>query len=170
MRYPAPDGADCHGWGNLAVLGSQHSARTLEVREFLTRNGYPYTYIDLDRDQTSQELLDRFEVKAAEVPVVVCNSGRKCAAEPLYPGSRGLPGIQRIKRRQRNPGHNRHRGRPGRAGGGSLRGLRRAECAGDRDDFSRRAGGVEFEDRELPGGFRREFRGQELAARRVRKR
>lgn len=71
-----------HGWGNLAVLGSQHSARTLEVREFLTRNGYPYTYIDLDRDPTSQELLDRFEVKAAEVPVVVCNSGRNVLRSP----------------------------------------------------------------------------------------
>ncbi len=71
-----------HGWGNLAVLGSQHSARTLEVREFLTRNAYPYTYIDLDRDRTSQELLDRFDVKASEVPVVVCNSGRNVLRGP----------------------------------------------------------------------------------------
>ena len=60
------------GWGTLVVLGSQHSARTLEIREFLSRNGQPYTYVDLDRDQTSQELLDRFEVKAGDVPVVVC--------------------------------------------------------------------------------------------------
>jgi thioredoxin reductase (NADPH) len=51
------------GWGTLAVLGSQHSARTLEIREFLTRNAHPHTYVDLDRDRTSQELLDRFEVK-----------------------------------------------------------------------------------------------------------
>jgi thioredoxin reductase (NADPH) len=71
-----------HGWGNLAVLGSQHSSRTLEVREFLTRNGYPYTYVDLDRDQTSQELLDRFQVKLNEVPVVVCNSGRNLLRNP----------------------------------------------------------------------------------------
>jgi thioredoxin reductase (NADPH) len=60
------------GWGTLVVLGSQHSARTLEIREFLSRNGQPYTYVDLDRDQTSQELLDRFEVKPRDVPVVVC--------------------------------------------------------------------------------------------------
>ncbi len=60
------------GWGALVVLGSQHSARTLEIREFLSRNGQPYTYVDLDRDQTSQELLDRFEVKPRDVPVVVC--------------------------------------------------------------------------------------------------
>ena len=73
-----------HGWGNLVVLGSQHSARTLELREFLSRNGQPYTYIDLDRDQTSQELLDRFEVKPSEVPVVVC-SGNKVMRRPTIP-------------------------------------------------------------------------------------
>ncbi len=60
------------GWGVLVVFGSQHSARTLEIREFLTRNGQPYTYVDLDRDQTSQELLDRFNLKPTDVPVVIC--------------------------------------------------------------------------------------------------
>src|SRR5579862_3405598 len=69
------------GWGALVVLGSQHSARTLEIREFLSRNGQPYTYVDLDRDQTSQELLDRFEVKPADVPVVVC-PGREVLRSP----------------------------------------------------------------------------------------
>jgi len=63
-----------HGLGNVILMGSNHSARTLELREFLGRNGYPYTYIDLDTDRTSQELLDRFHVKLAEVPVVICNS------------------------------------------------------------------------------------------------
>lgn len=71
-----------HGWGNLAVLGSQHSARTLEIREFLGRNGYPYTFIDLDRDRGSQELLDRFQVKPAEIPVVVCNAGQNVLKSP----------------------------------------------------------------------------------------
>jgi thioredoxin reductase (NADPH) len=65
-----------HGVGNLVLLGSQYSARTLEIREFLSRNGHPYTYIDLDRDRTSQEFLDRFEVRPSEVPVVVCDGGR----------------------------------------------------------------------------------------------
>ena len=63
-----------HGWGNIIVMGSQHSAKTLALREFLSRNGHPYTYVDLDTDRTSQELLDRFEVKAAEIPVVICSS------------------------------------------------------------------------------------------------
>ncbi len=59
--------------GNAIVLGSRHSAQTLEIREFLSRNGYPYRYVDLDTDRASQALLDRFAVKASEVPVVVCN-------------------------------------------------------------------------------------------------
>jgi thioredoxin reductase (NADPH) len=60
------------GLGNLILLGSRYSAKTLELREFLTRNGHPYSYVDLDSDKTSQDLLDRFEVKRDEVPVVVC--------------------------------------------------------------------------------------------------
>ena len=64
------------GFGNVILMGSNHSARTLDLREFLGRNGYPYTYIDLDTDRTSQELLDRFEVKLSEVPVVICSSGK----------------------------------------------------------------------------------------------
>jgi thioredoxin reductase (NADPH) len=62
------------GQGNVILMGSPHSANTLRLREFLTRNEHPYTYIDLDTDKTSQELLDRFEVKLDEIPVVICNA------------------------------------------------------------------------------------------------
>jgi len=61
------------GSGNVVVMGSRHSAQTLQLREFFSRNGHPYTYIDLDTDRTARELLDRFEVKASEVPVVICH-------------------------------------------------------------------------------------------------
>ncbi len=61
------------GSGNVILLGSRHSAKTLRLREFLTRNGHPHTYIDLDTDTGAQELLDRFTVTAAEIPMVVCN-------------------------------------------------------------------------------------------------
>jgi thioredoxin reductase (NADPH) len=62
-------------------MGSRHCAGTLHLREFLGRNGHPYTYIDLDTDKTSQELLDRFEVKMSEIPVVICN-GRTVLKNP----------------------------------------------------------------------------------------
>jgi thioredoxin reductase (NADPH) len=62
------------GASGVILLGSRHSAETLELREFLSRNGYPFTYLDLDMDKSSQELLDRFSIKASEVPVVICAS------------------------------------------------------------------------------------------------
>ncbi len=63
-----------HGFGDVIVIGSSHCSGTLRVKEFLTRNVHPYTYIDLDRDADVQTLLDRFHVSAADVPVVVCRS------------------------------------------------------------------------------------------------
>ncbi len=60
------------GFGNVVLLGSNHCAGTLRVKEFLTRNGHPYSYIDLDRDAGVQDLLDRFQVTAADVLVLIC--------------------------------------------------------------------------------------------------
>ena len=69
------------GLGNVIILGSRHSANTLRLREFLTRNGQPHGYVDLDSDTTAQELLDRFNVKIDEIPVVLC-SGRAVLRNP----------------------------------------------------------------------------------------
>ena len=60
------------GLGDVVLLGSNHCSGTLRVKEFLTRNGHPYAYIDLDRDADVQNLLDRFHVGAADVPVLIC--------------------------------------------------------------------------------------------------
>jgi len=70
------------GYGNVILMGSRHSSQTLELREFLVRNGHPYTYVDLETDRTSQELLDRFDVKASEVPVVICSASGKVFRSP----------------------------------------------------------------------------------------
>jgi thioredoxin reductase (NADPH) len=60
-----------HDLGDV-VIGSTHSANTLRVKEFLTRNGHPFHYVDLDRDREAQELFDRFHVGVADVPVLIC--------------------------------------------------------------------------------------------------
>lgn len=67
--------------GNVIVMGSRHSPDTLRLREFLGRNGYPHTYVDLDTDKLSQDLLDRFKVKLEDVPVVICD-GRTVLRNP----------------------------------------------------------------------------------------
>ena len=69
------------GRGNVILMGSRHSAQTLRLREFLTRNGHPHTYVDLDTDKSAQELLDQFAVKVEEIPVVICN-GRTVMRSP----------------------------------------------------------------------------------------
>jgi thioredoxin reductase (NADPH) len=63
-----------HEFGDVVVIGSTHCAGTLRVKEFLTRNGHPFHYIDLDRDAEAQALLDQFHVTAADVPVLICRN------------------------------------------------------------------------------------------------
>jgi thioredoxin reductase (NADPH) len=58
--------------GDVVVIGSPHSPGTLRIKEFLTRNGHPYTYLDLDKDTGVQEMLDKFKVGVDEIPVLIC--------------------------------------------------------------------------------------------------
>ncbi len=60
------------GTGDVVLVGSVHSSDTLRLKEFLTRNGHPYAYVDLDRDADVQDLLDHFGVAIADIPVVIC--------------------------------------------------------------------------------------------------
>jgi thioredoxin reductase (NADPH) len=62
--------------GDVVVVGSRHSAATLRVQEFLTRNGHPYRYIDVDADDSVQALLDGFHVSLSDVPVLICRGER----------------------------------------------------------------------------------------------
>src|SRR5258708_4975848 len=58
--------------GDVVLLGSDHSPGTLRIKEFLSRNGHPYSYTDLDRDSGVQEVLDHFHVTVNAVPVLIC--------------------------------------------------------------------------------------------------
>jgi thioredoxin reductase (NADPH) len=60
------------GVGDIVLIGSIHSAGTLRIKEFLMRNGHPYSYIDLERDSDVQKLLDSFRIAASEIPVLIC--------------------------------------------------------------------------------------------------
>ncbi len=59
------------GMGDAVLLGSNHSADTLRIKEFLMRNGHPYSYMDLEKDPDVQSLLDTFHITASEIPVVI---------------------------------------------------------------------------------------------------
>jgi thioredoxin reductase (NADPH) len=60
------------GVGDIVLVGSTYSASTLRIKEFLMRNGHPYSYIDLERDADVQKLLDTFKISTREIPVLIC--------------------------------------------------------------------------------------------------
>jgi len=67
--------------GDVVLIGSRHSANTLRLQQFLTRNNFPYANIDLDADDSVQSLLDRFHVSVDEIPVVLCR-GKQVMKNP----------------------------------------------------------------------------------------
>jgi thioredoxin reductase (NADPH) len=69
------------GYGDAVLLGSAHCAGTLRLREFLTRNGHPFVYIDLDTQADVQALLDGFGLTADDIPAVL-SCGRTLLRNP----------------------------------------------------------------------------------------
>lgn len=69
------------GLSDVVLVGSAHSAGTLRVKEFLTRNGHPYAYLDLERDTDVQTLLDQFHFSVNDIPVLICR-GRNVLRNP----------------------------------------------------------------------------------------
>jgi thioredoxin reductase (NADPH) len=63
------------GRSEVLLLGSDHSADTLRLREFLTRNARPYVNVDIEHDADAKALLERFHVRSDDIPVVVCRGG-----------------------------------------------------------------------------------------------
>src|SRR5664279_1572861 len=64
------------GQGAIVLIGSRHSAGTLLLQEFLTRNAQPYAYLDVDHDPGVQKTLDGFRVGVDDVPVLICRGTR----------------------------------------------------------------------------------------------
>ncbi len=59
--------------GGLVLLGSAHSADTLRLKEFLSRNGHPYVYLDVEQDSGVLALLEPFGISPDQIPVVICD-------------------------------------------------------------------------------------------------
>ena len=62
------------GEGNVVLFGTKSSARSLALREFLTRNAHPFTYVDIDSESFAGELMEKLAVRHSEIPVVYCNN------------------------------------------------------------------------------------------------
>jgi len=60
-----------NGHADGVVVGSLNSVGTLRIREFLTRNGYPYAFLDLERDKEVQSTMDVFNLTLEDIPVLI---------------------------------------------------------------------------------------------------
>jgi thioredoxin reductase (NADPH) len=63
------------GHSSIRVIGSRYSRETHRIREFLTRNSQPHTFLDVERDKGVADLLSALGVGIDETPVVVCGAG-----------------------------------------------------------------------------------------------
>jgi thioredoxin reductase (NADPH) len=61
--------------GEVTLIGSRHSGRTLELREFLTRNSFPHINIDVDADADAHDLAAKFHVTCDDIPAIIGRGG-----------------------------------------------------------------------------------------------
>jgi thioredoxin reductase (NADPH) len=66
------------GVSDLLLVGSRHSADTMHLQEFLTRNAHPYTFVDLESAGDVCTMLNRCDVQPEDTPLVITSKG-----EPL---------------------------------------------------------------------------------------
>jgi len=69
--------------GDVILPGSSHSADTLRIQQFLTRNSFPFSNLDVDMDLSAQALLTRFQIKLNDTPVVLCRGAAVLECRPF---------------------------------------------------------------------------------------
>ncbi len=64
------------GMSGPVIVGRAENADVLRLAGFLARNGHPHQRFDPDTDPCAETLIERFQVEASELPIVVCPNGR----------------------------------------------------------------------------------------------
>jgi thioredoxin reductase (NADPH) len=62
------------GSGSL-LIGHPNSPDLLRIQGFLSRNGYPYSVLDVEADEEARAAVERFGVLDAELPLMICPNG-----------------------------------------------------------------------------------------------
>ena len=61
--------------GGPIIVGRADNRDVLRLENFLARNGHPHQRLDPDTDNCAKTLVERFQIKPAELPIVVCPGG-----------------------------------------------------------------------------------------------
>src|SRR5664279_2270341 len=65
-----------HSQGGVVLIGPGHSADTLRLQQFLSRNAYPHRLLDTEHDAEAGGFLDCFSLTADDLPVVIAPGHR----------------------------------------------------------------------------------------------
>ncbi len=66
------------GNADVMLLGSSYSGDTLRIREFLSRNGFPFVYLDIESNPDVEALIARFAIQPRDIPVVILHGSLIC--------------------------------------------------------------------------------------------
>jgi Cyclic nucleotide-binding domain/Thi4 family len=57
--------------GDVVLVGSRSSADTLRLKEFLTHNGHPFTYLEVGQDAPAEQMLARLNLGPEDIPLLI---------------------------------------------------------------------------------------------------
>jgi len=60
------------GVADFTLVGSNNSQDTFRIKDFLTRNYQPYSFVDVELDHDIQQLFDKFAFSLDDLPVIIC--------------------------------------------------------------------------------------------------
>ncbi|HZN97702.1 MAG TPA: NAD(P)/FAD-dependent oxidoreductase, partial [Gemmatimonadales bacterium] len=63
------------GFEGVRIIGSRFSPEAHRLRDFASRNGIPFRFLDLETDAQAEELLQRFNVPVSATPIVMDSEG-----------------------------------------------------------------------------------------------
>jgi thioredoxin reductase (NADPH) len=59
------------GFRGIKIIGSRFSQDTKRIRDMLTKNKIPFTWLDLEKEQKVEQMLEQFQIELDDTPVVV---------------------------------------------------------------------------------------------------
>jgi thioredoxin reductase (NADPH) len=63
----------------IVLVGRRASSLGYELRDFLSRNGVPYDWVEIDEQDRVRQLLDGDDVDPSRLPICVLPDGRRIA-------------------------------------------------------------------------------------------
>ncbi|WP_024480339.1 FAD-dependent oxidoreductase [Cellulophaga baltica] len=57
--------------GGVILIGSKFSSKSFEARDFLTKNHIRHTWLELEKDDTTEEITKNFNLKIEDIPILI---------------------------------------------------------------------------------------------------